>query len=103
MELELEPLSLRARGPLAAAWGTLERRDLLVVRVAAVREAAGPRMALRLDANGAWSVEEAVAALRDLAPLRIELCEEPAAGGPTAARAGRAALAGGVPAAPRRK
>lgn len=51
-----------------------------VERVAAVRAAAGPEMAIRLDANGAWSVEEAVAALRELEPLRIELCEEPASG-----------------------
>ena len=29
-------------------------------RVAAVRAAAGPQVALRLDANGAWGVEEAV-------------------------------------------
>ncbi len=33
-------------------------------RVAAVRAAAGPHAALRLDANGAWSVEEAVASDR---------------------------------------
>ena len=35
-------------------------------RVAAVRAAVGPRMALRLDANGAWGVEEAVAAIEVL-------------------------------------
>jgi o-succinylbenzoate synthase len=49
-------------------------------RVAAVRAAAGPSMALRLDANGAWSLEEALAALRVLAPAGIELCEEPVSG-----------------------
>jgi L-alanine-DL-glutamate epimerase-like enolase superfamily enzyme len=49
-------------------------------RVAAVREAAGPDMAIRIDANGAWTVEEAVAALRELEPIGIELCEEPASG-----------------------
>jgi o-succinylbenzoate synthase len=49
-------------------------------RVAAVRAAAGRRMAIRLDANGAWSVPEATAALRALAPAGIELCEEPVAG-----------------------
>ena len=37
-------------------------------------------MAIRIDANGAWSVEEAVAALRELAPFGIELCEEPVHG-----------------------
>ena len=40
----------------------------------------GPDVAIRLDANGAWSVEEAVAALRALAPVGIELCEEPVRG-----------------------
>lgn len=49
-------------------------------RVAAVRAAAGPSTAIRLDANGVWSVSEAVANLRALAPARIELCEEPASG-----------------------
>jgi o-succinylbenzoate synthase len=49
-------------------------------RVAAVRAAVGPDVAIRLDANGAWSVEEAVAHLRVLAPSAIELCEEPVHG-----------------------
>jgi o-succinylbenzoate synthase len=49
-------------------------------RIAAVRAAAGPAVAIRLDANGAWSIEEALAALRALAPAGIELCEEPVRG-----------------------
>ena len=49
-------------------------------RLAAVRAFAGPAMAIRIDANGAWSVEEAVATLRSLAPVGIECCEEPASG-----------------------
>jgi o-succinylbenzoate synthase len=49
-------------------------------RVAAARAAAGPEMALRLDANGAWSVEEAVRAIEVLAPAGLELVEEPARG-----------------------
>jgi len=49
-------------------------------RIAAVRAAAGADMAIRLDANGAWSVREAQAALRALAPAGIELCEEPVRG-----------------------
>jgi L-Ala-D/L-Glu epimerase len=49
-------------------------------RVAAVRAAIGPEAAIRLDANGAWSVEEALAHLRVLAPSGIELCEEPVHG-----------------------
>jgi o-succinylbenzoate synthase len=49
-------------------------------RLAAVRAVLGPDVAIRLDANGAWSIEEAVAALRVLAPVGIELCEEPVRG-----------------------
>ncbi len=49
-------------------------------RLAAVRAAVGPDMAIRLDANGAWSVAEAEATLRALAPAGIELCEEPVSG-----------------------
>jgi L-alanine-DL-glutamate epimerase-like enolase superfamily enzyme len=49
-------------------------------RIAAVRAAAGRDMAIRVDANGAWSVEEAEATLRVLAPAGIELCEEPVGG-----------------------
>jgi len=48
-------------------------------RLAAVRAAAGPEMAIRVDANGAWSVDEALAALRAFEPVGIELCEQPAA------------------------
>ena len=49
-------------------------------RVAAARAAAGPQVALRLDANGAWSVEEAVRAIDALAPAGLELVEEPTHG-----------------------
>lgn len=49
-------------------------------RVAAVRAAAGPAVDLRLDANGAWTVEEAIAAIGVLAPAGLELVEEPVHG-----------------------
>jgi L-alanine-DL-glutamate epimerase-like enolase superfamily enzyme len=49
-------------------------------RVAAARAGAGPRMALRLDANGAWSVDEAVHAIDALSPSGLELVEEPTHG-----------------------
>jgi L-alanine-DL-glutamate epimerase-like enolase superfamily enzyme len=37
-------------------------------------------VAIRVDANGAWDVDEAVAALSSLAPAGIELAEEPVHG-----------------------
>ncbi len=49
-------------------------------RLAAVRATVGPEVAIRLDANGAWSVPEAIAALGALVPVGIELCEEPVHG-----------------------
>jgi L-alanine-DL-glutamate epimerase-like enolase superfamily enzyme len=49
-------------------------------RVAAVRAAAGPGIELRLDANGAWSVAEAVSAIEALSPAGLELVEEPTHG-----------------------
>jgi len=50
-------------------------------RVAAVRAALGPAIALRVDANRAWaSVDEALAHLRALSPAGIEYAEEPLGG-----------------------
>jgi L-alanine-DL-glutamate epimerase-like enolase superfamily enzyme len=49
-------------------------------RVAAVRAAIGPRPLLRLDANGAWTVDEAVRAIEALAAAGLELVEEPVHG-----------------------
>jgi len=49
-------------------------------RLAAIRAVAGADTAIRLDANGAWSVEEALASLRVLEPVGIECCEEPVSG-----------------------
>src|SRR5262249_49791308 len=48
--------------------------------VGAVRAGAGPQMEMRLDANGAWTVDEAVAAIEALSPAGLELVEEPVHG-----------------------
>lgn len=48
-----------------------------VARVFAVREALGSALRLRVDANGAWSQEEAIEALTAMAPAGLELCEQP--------------------------
>ena len=48
-----------------------------VERVAAVREAIGPWPALRIDANGAWSAEQAVEAITALEPFDLQLVEQP--------------------------
>jgi L-alanine-DL-glutamate epimerase-like enolase superfamily enzyme len=49
-------------------------------RLAAIRAAIGPEVALRIDANGAWGAAEAPAHLRALSPCGIECCEEPVHG-----------------------
>jgi len=46
-------------------------------RVAAVREAIGPWPALRVDANGAWSVDEAIDAVERLSRHDLQLVEQP--------------------------
>lgn len=48
-------------------------------RVAAVRTALGAQVALRLDANGAWSAEQAVQTIRALEEYGLELVEQPVA------------------------
>ena len=50
-------------------------------RLAAVRAAVGPEVGIRIDANGAWETPEyALANLRALEPVGLELCEEPVHG-----------------------
>lgn len=48
-----------------------------LARARAVRGAAGPGVALRLDANGAWTPEEAPRRLRSFLPLKPEYVEQP--------------------------
>jgi L-alanine-DL-glutamate epimerase-like enolase superfamily enzyme len=50
-----------------------------VIRMQKIREAVGPNIPLRIDANQGWSVEEAIETLQSLAALHIEHCEEPIA------------------------
>ena len=46
-------------------------------RVAAVRKAIGDRLTLRLDANGAWEVEQAIHTVQALERYDIEFVEQP--------------------------
>jgi L-alanine-DL-glutamate epimerase-like enolase superfamily enzyme len=48
-----------------------------VTQVATVRQVLGPDAAIRVDANGAWSVADAVERLRALNQHGIELAEQP--------------------------
>ena len=73
-------LAREAQRAEADGFGTLKLKVGLeddYARAAVVRDAAGPEVRLRLDANGAWDAATASRKLRELAPLGIELCEQP--------------------------
>lgn len=75
-------LAREARSAAAAGFGTLKLKVGLeddYARAAVVRDAAGPSVKLRIDANGAWDAQTALDRLQELAPLGIELCEQPTA------------------------
>ncbi len=59
--------------------GMLDDDDAEIARIAAVRAAIGPGVALRLDANEAWSFERAKVILTRCADLDIDYCEQPLA------------------------
>ena len=50
-----------------------------VARVAAVRDALGPGGKIRVDANGAWDVDQAERMLRELGRYGLEYAEQPCA------------------------
>lgn len=78
-----EELMRRASAAAAAGFGAIKlkvgARPLLddVHRVGRVRQALGPGVHLRLDANGAWDAANALAALKAMQPLGIEYIEQP--------------------------
>ncbi|MEO5884743.1 MAG: o-succinylbenzoate synthase [Candidatus Limnocylindrales bacterium] len=88
-------------GSLAAAVGAVERgyatlklkggRERssaeLIERLAAIRQAVGPDIALRLDVNGAWDMALARERLDALAPLDLEYVEQPIPAGDSGALA----------------
>ena len=48
-------------------------------RIAAIREAVGPEMKLRVDANAGYTVEESIALGKLLEPFNLQLFEQPVA------------------------
>jgi o-succinylbenzoate synthase len=83
--LTREALAAGARTLKLKVGGGSLAEDL--ARVRAVREAAGDGIAIRLDANQAWSEEEAVTALAALRVYEIEYVEQPVAASNLAALA----------------
>lgn len=79
---EVEAILARFPGCTTAKVKVAERGQSLaddIARVRAVREALGPEGRVRVDANGGWSVDEAVAALAQLAACDLDYAEQPSA------------------------
>jgi len=51
-----------------------------LTQVAVVRQVLGPEVAIRVDANGAWTVDQGIERLRAMEQHMIELAEEPVGG-----------------------
>jgi o-succinylbenzoate synthase len=70
----------RAAGCRTAKVKVAERGQSLVedvARLEAVRNALGPGGRIRIDANGGWSVDEAMRAIRQLVHFDLEYAEQP--------------------------
>lgn len=81
-ELEPAAAAAAARACVAKGFTCLKLKvshDLPreAARLAAVRAAAGAAVGIRIDANGVWTTEEAIAAIRQLAAYGIEYVEQP--------------------------
>jgi len=60
---------------LKVGWGVSVHEE--IERVAAVRDAIGPAIHLRLDANEAWNLKESIAILSQCVPYDIQYIEQP--------------------------
>ncbi|MDC0706991.1 o-succinylbenzoate synthase [Stigmatella sp. ncwal1] len=80
---EPQELAEEARKAVAEGYRTVKLKvagrplDEDEARVRAVRQAVGPEVNIRLDANGGWSETEAVHAVDRLGWYGLELCEQP--------------------------
>jgi o-succinylbenzoate synthase len=80
--VEPETLAVQAARAVRAGFSTVKLkvgldRDLDQRRLHAVRAAIGPEPRLRVDANGAWTVDRAVRTLDAWQPFALELVEQP--------------------------
>ncbi len=72
----VKPATLRSFGCVKVKVGRPELESDVAL-VSAVREAVGERVALRIDANGRWGLDEAERAIERLAGFDLELVEQP--------------------------
>ena len=85
----LEKMTAEAKGYADKGYKTLKVKvgldpDEDYSHIAAIRAAVGPKVAIRIDANQGWTVPQAIYALRKMAPLAIEFCEQPVLASDTA-------------------
>ena len=74
----VDPSALTGFPAVKVKVGRMEPRDDVDL-VASVRDAVGPTVALRVDANGAWDFDTAEAMIGRLARFDLELVEQPVA------------------------
>jgi L-alanine-DL-glutamate epimerase-like enolase superfamily enzyme len=77
----------------------IKLHEITVPEVQAAREVAGGGVPIMLDANCPWTVEEAIAMARRLAPLGLEWLEEPVWPPENLAGLARVRVEGGIPTA----
>lgn len=77
MGMAIKALELKGRGAevLKIKLGTTPEED--VDRIREIRKAVGFDIPLRIDANQGWTFEEAIYALQEMAPFKIQFCEQP--------------------------
>jgi O-succinylbenzoate synthase len=75
---EFDPAALAGYPAVKVKAGRHDPRADVEV-VAAVRDAVGPSVALRIDANGVWDVDSAIDVITRLAGYDLELVEQPVA------------------------
>lgn len=76
VEMGFETLKIKVLGENTGKEAGEESGEALE-RLKAVRDAVGPAIKLRIDANGSWSEAQALPLLERLAPLDIEYVEQP--------------------------
>lgn len=78
-QMAAEALDIMRRGFTVVKVKVGRDPDEDIARIAAIREAIGPDVPLRLDANQGWSPEQAIHVLGAVADANIQHCEEPIA------------------------
>jgi o-succinylbenzoate synthase len=81
--MAVDDVIMRAREAIRDGYSCIKLKvgnaepDIEVARIAALRQAVGPDVHLRLDANEAWSFAEAMTILTQCAPFTLQYVEQP--------------------------